>query len=238
MTKKTDVSNTIREHINNGFFAVNHPLPPEGTLAIQYCVSRHTVRAALESLKQEGLIHTRQGIGSFACPVFEPRYTQSFNSVDDLLQYSQDVEQEVLSQSEIVIDQTLGPKNDAWRPGERWLTVTLLFRSRADGLPVSLAQIYTRPFYFEELSKLIEGQRPLFRLIEKRIGGTSEIAQSIHARMASEEEIDHFGLGPNEPVMEIVRTYFDKEGQPYEISVTAHHCRHFRYTTTIRPSKP
>ena len=238
MTKKTDVSNTIRKHINNGFFAVNDPLPPESTLAIQYGVSRHTVRAALESLKQEGLIHTRQGVGSFACPVAEPRYTQSFTSVDDLLQYSQDVVQEVLGQSEIVIDQKRGQQNVGWRPGERWLTVTLLFRSRADGLPVSLAQIYTRPFYFEELAKLIDGQRPLFRLIEKRIGGTSEIVQSIHARMASQEEIDRFGLGPNEPVMEIVRTYFDREGQPYEISVTAHHCRNFRYTTTIRPSKP
>lgn len=238
MTKKVDVSNAIRQHIHSGVLSADLPLPPEDELAAQYGVSRHTVRAALEVLKQEGCIYTRRGVGSFASPVAEPKYTQSFSSVDDLLQYSQDVIQDVLSQSELLVDKRLSQLDYGWRVGERWLSATLLFRSRVDERPISLARLYTRPFYFEELAKLVNGQRPLFRLIERKIGGTSEIVQSIHARKANKEEMDWLKLGSKEPVIEIVRTYYDKEFQPYEISATAYHCRHFQYKTTIRPNKP
>lgn len=236
MTKKGAVTSALRRDLDNGVFTPDAPLPPEGELAAQYGVSRHTVRAALEWLKQEGRIYTRHGVGSFASPQGEPKYTQSFGSVDDLLQYSQDMTQEVLGQSEVRIDETQAQAGYGWREGERWLTVELLFRSRADGSPLSLARIYTRPFYFEEVAQLLAGQRPLFRLIERRLGSTSDITQWVSARNASPEEARCFGLEPHEPILEIVRIYRDREGQTYEVSVTAYNSRNFRYATTIRPT--
>jgi len=237
MTKKSAVTRAIRNDLDKGVFALDVPMPAEGVLAAQYGVSRHTVRAALELLKHEGRIYTRHGVGSFASPEGEPKYTQSFGSVDDLLQYSQDMTQEVLGQSEVLIDDILVQTGYGWRVGERWLSVQLLFRARSDGRPLSLARIYTRPFYFEEVAQLLAGQRPLFRLIERKLGGTSEIEQWVSARSASPEEARYFGLGPHEPMLEIVRLYRDREGQVYEVSVTAYNSHNFRYATTIRPTK-
>jgi len=236
MTKKSALVSALRNDLDRGLFAPDTPLPPEGVMAAQYGVSRHTVRAALEILKHEGRIITRHGVGSFASPETEPRYTQSFESVDDLLQYSQDMTQEVLGQGEVLIDSTLAQNNYGWREGERWLSVQLLFRARSDGRPLSLARIYTRPFYFEEVALLVAGQRPLFRLIERKVGATSAIEQLVRARNASADEARCFGLGPHEPMLEIVRLYRDRQGQVYEISVTAHHSHNFRYATTIRPT--
>lgn len=238
MTKKSELARAIRHDLDRGVFEQDQPLPPEGVLAAQYGVSRHTVRAALDTLKHEGRIVTRHGVGSFASPEVEPHYTQSFESVDDLLQYSQDMTQEVLSQSEVLVDSALAQNNYGWREGERWLSVQLLFRSRADGQPLSMARIYTRPFYFEEVAQLVAGQRPLFRLIERKVGGTAEIEQRVSARSASPEEAQCFGLGPHEPMLEIVRLYRDRQGELYEVSVTAYHSHNFRYVTTIRPTPP
>lgn len=237
MTKKSAVMRAIRNDLDQGTFPPDAPLPAEGVLAAQYGVSRHTVRAAMELLKQEGRIYTRHGVGSFASLVGEPKYTQSFGSVDDLLQYSQDMTQEVLDQTEVLVDETLAQTGYGWRQGERWLSLQLLFRSRADGNPLSLARIYTRPFYFEEVAQLLAGQRPLFRLIERKLGGTSEIEQWVSARSASADEAGLFGLQAHEPILEIVRLYRDREGQVYEVSVTVYNSRNFRYATTIRPAK-
>lgn len=238
MTKTRALTRALRNDLDQGLFAQEAPLPAEGMLAAQYGVSRHTVRAALASLKHEGRIYTRHGVGSFASPQGEPRYTQSFASVDDLLQYSQDMSQEVLGQGEVLVDDVLAQTPYGWRAGERWLSVQLLFRARSDGRPQSLARLYTRPFYFEEVAQLLAGQRPLFRLIERKLGGTSEIEQWVSARHASPEEALCLGLEPHEPVLEIVRLYRDREGQVYEVSATAYHSRNFRYATTIRPTPP
>lgn len=234
MTKKSALLSALRKDLER--FTPQTPLPAEGVLAAQYGVSRHTVRAALQTLQHEGRIITRHGVGSFASPKAQPQYTQSFGSVDDLLQYSQDMTQEVLAQTEVLVDEAMAQSGYGWRAGERWLSVDLRFRARTDGQPLSMARIYTRPFYFEEVAQLIDGQRPLFRLIERKVGGTSEIEQRVSARSASVQEAECLGLGAHEPLLEIVRLYRDRQGQVYEVSVTAYNSHNFRYITTILPS--
>lgn len=51
--------------ISNGDYSANQKLPPEKTLAEEFGVSRPILREALERLREQGLIHSRQGAGSF-----------------------------------------------------------------------------------------------------------------------------------------------------------------------------
>jgi GntR family transcriptional regulator len=53
------------EQIRNGAFAPEVPLPPENQLAINYKVSRATIRSAFDRLETMGLIVRRQGVGTF-----------------------------------------------------------------------------------------------------------------------------------------------------------------------------
>jgi GntR family transcriptional repressor for pyruvate dehydrogenase complex len=55
----------IYSRISNGDYPANQKLPPEKTLAEEFGVSRPVVRAALERLREQGLIHSRQGVGSY-----------------------------------------------------------------------------------------------------------------------------------------------------------------------------
>ena len=58
----------IREILNreiNVRYAIGDKLPTENDMAIQYSVSRETIRQALSQLQQEGLIERKRGKGTF-----------------------------------------------------------------------------------------------------------------------------------------------------------------------------
>jgi GntR family transcriptional regulator, transcriptional repressor for pyruvate dehydrogenase complex len=55
----------LYSRISNGDYEANQKLPPENTLAEQFGVSRPVVRDALERLREQGVIYSRQGAGSF-----------------------------------------------------------------------------------------------------------------------------------------------------------------------------
>ncbi|MDP4023522.1 FCD domain-containing protein [Methylobacterium sp. NEAU 140] len=58
----------ILSGIGDGTYAANARLPSENDLATRFGVSRPVVRAALDRLRQEGAIVSRQGAGSFVKP--------------------------------------------------------------------------------------------------------------------------------------------------------------------------
>ncbi|NNE33953.1 MAG: GntR family transcriptional regulator [Rhodothermales bacterium] len=59
------ISDWIRKKIVEGGYQVDEQLPSESQLGKQFSVSRITVRRALQTLQNEGLIYRRQGLGSF-----------------------------------------------------------------------------------------------------------------------------------------------------------------------------
>jgi len=55
----------LYSRISNGDYPANQKLPSEKTLADEFGVSRPVLRVALERLREQGLVHSRQGAGSF-----------------------------------------------------------------------------------------------------------------------------------------------------------------------------
>ena len=59
------VYHLLYSRISNGDYPANQKLPSEKSLADEFGVSRPILRAALERLRDQGLIHSRQGAGSY-----------------------------------------------------------------------------------------------------------------------------------------------------------------------------
>ncbi|MFV0383196.1 FadR/GntR family transcriptional regulator [Paracoccus sp. (in: a-proteobacteria)] len=55
----------LHSRIMRGDFGANEKLPPEKDLSVKFGVSRPVLRVALEQLREEGLIYSRQGAGNF-----------------------------------------------------------------------------------------------------------------------------------------------------------------------------
>ncbi|MEH3116696.1 MAG: FadR/GntR family transcriptional regulator [Methylorubrum populi] len=62
------VYHAILTGIANGTYAGNAKLPSENDLAVRFKVSRPVVRSALDRLRREGAVVSRQGAGSFVKP--------------------------------------------------------------------------------------------------------------------------------------------------------------------------
>jgi GntR family transcriptional regulator len=58
----------LRKQIESGRIAAGDPIPSEKTLVQDYGIARGTIRRAVEFLRDEGLVVTVQGRGTFVKP--------------------------------------------------------------------------------------------------------------------------------------------------------------------------
>lgn len=77
------VSSWIRDQIESGSLLENDKLPSENQLGQRFGVSRITIRRALQTLENEGLISRRQGLGSF---VADQRLHQGLDHLSDFVE--------------------------------------------------------------------------------------------------------------------------------------------------------
>src|SRR4051794_41902956 len=61
-----EIADALRVRLQGGDLAAGRLLPSEAELSVQFQASRVTVRRALEVLREERLIESRQGLGWFA----------------------------------------------------------------------------------------------------------------------------------------------------------------------------
>ena len=65
MSKYSEIANLIKEEIKNGVYAKGAKLPTEYELVERFNASRQTVRQAIASLKNEGIVYQVQGSGTY-----------------------------------------------------------------------------------------------------------------------------------------------------------------------------
>src|SRR5262249_45507845 len=72
------VENVIIDRISDGLLPAGIRRPSEDSLVQKYAVSRTTIRAAIQSLVQRGLVKIRRGKGTF---VTEPKISQELTEL-------------------------------------------------------------------------------------------------------------------------------------------------------------
>lgn len=80
------VAGRIREDITSGIYAIGDKLPTERDLSEKYGVSRPIVREAIGTLKRDGLVATRQGLGAFVIETKEIAFRLAGIDLTDALE--------------------------------------------------------------------------------------------------------------------------------------------------------
>ncbi len=89
----------LRQRIHNREFQVQ--IPPENVLTREFKVSHFTLRQALEVLKNEGLIHGKQGGGTLLTKANQSKYGLTAGALEDLVYYASESPVKIL-QEEII----------------------------------------------------------------------------------------------------------------------------------------
>lgn len=75
----------IRDAINRNVLAKDDAIPAERDLAVEYAVSRITVRKAIGGLVEEGLLTRRRGAGTFVATRVEKSFSKLSSFSEDML---------------------------------------------------------------------------------------------------------------------------------------------------------
>ena len=232
--KHAVIARTLTNEIAHGVFRVGEILPSEADLSTRFEVSRHTVRAALRTLQELGLISSQPGIGSVVrTSQVDAQYTQSFTSVEDLLQYTKTTRFEMLERAEVIADAGFSQRVGG-RAGDRWWHLVMLRTAMEHDLPVTLADVFVPYDIGLTLGDFPHHEMPIFTQIEKTGALIVEIKQEIAAAMPSEKEALILGMERDQPVLVITRRYYGKQMQLLEVTRTIHPATSFTYQMDVR----
>ncbi len=229
-THFAQIARHLADAIADDVYPVGSTLPTELELRDQFQTSRHTIRAALHELQQLGLVSRKKNAGTRVesrTPVggFRP----SLASVDDVVQFGAEHLRLVQSVEEVpAVGELAGLIGCP--DGARWLRISSL---RIDGDRASAPIGWTDVYINADYTDIAEAARKepdvlVSALIEKRYGTTiHEIQQNVHATLISDAMAARLRVQAGAAALEIVRRYFDADGEVFEVSVTVHPAERF-----------
>lgn len=233
--KHKKVAAMLLEGISSGQYKPGELLPSEPELCRHFCVSRHTVRTALRSLYEKGLILTRQGQGSVVqTSATHPSYTFTCDSMADLTQFATATSRRLIEINRIKTSATLAQ----WlgcEPGYFWWEICTCRQRGISGEIIAWTKIYVPDAFADSVADLETSELPVFRLMEIRYGHSiAKVRQNFSVILASDDEANGLGIELGTAVMCVERRFFDERGGLLEVSRTTHPPDAYNYEITVR----
>lgn len=196
-TRYAQIADELRARVESGQYGAGRLLPSEAELSTGFDASRVTVRRALEVLREEGLVDSRQGFGWFvaADPVRQ--------SLGRLGTIESQLAAEGVTSERRVLDFRFIKAPPRVR---QVLGVDTVLRVRrlnlADGQPFALVTVWCPEEYGAELSRSDVERSSFYELIGVAFGGA---VQTIGAAAASHAEAELLGVLEGSPVLRCER---------------------------------
>lgn len=218
------LADTLKDEIYSGQIQPGETIGSQRQLEERFNVSTVTVRRAIQLLKDEGLVITNHGKGTYVKPTNKLEqhlvHLQSFSEVLE--------EQGVHSQTHIIKAEML-PMEDLEEhdlpPDFGSVSFYIERLHLVDDQPVALALIYLPAFIGEQLTIEELKAHSVYELIEKKLGMTlGKAEQTIEACPAMDEVAALLQVKENTPLLRAERLSFSEDNIPVEkIEFYYHH---------------
>lgn len=228
------IKRVIKKRIYDGIYPVGAKIPSEHELSEEFDVNRLTVRHALIILAQEGYVERFRKRGTFVSKnVLEFEQLEFEGFFDDLFYHvgkfkTKKVEISNQKPSPAIADlYRLDPKRDKVRVIKR---VRFLGETPA---------AYTVNYLPLEIGKLILKQdlyeMPLLQIFKEKLHiPLGEAFQTIEASVAVNDIAKALKISPGAQLLLIQRTFFTKQGEPFDFVQTFYRGDKIRYYVRFR----
>lgn len=214
----TQISDAIRAGIADGVWAIGHRMPSEPELASELSVSRGTLRRALSTLIDEGLLTQTPGRGTFVASQPRPPTTEGElrGIAEDFALQGLRVATRVLH---IEIAVPPGPVGTALHVLADESVVCLRRVRSTDDTPIALMDNYVRADLAPGLESVDFENETLFEALEHRFDLSIAYARRrFAARAATADVAAHLHLDDGTPVLHLEQTTHLADGRPIEFS--------------------
>ena len=199
------IAEDLRTRLDADEFGPGGLLPSESSLCTSYEASRVTIRRALETLRDQGLVESRQGFGWVVSSDPVRQGLASLGTIE-----SQLVESGRSSERDVVGFQFVdAPPAVAARLGPRVLEVRR--RNLADGQPFARVTVWCREDLGAELSKADVTRHSFYELLRVPLGGAT---QTIGAGLMSAADAELLDVPVGSAALVAQRVTTDASGEP------------------------
>jgi GntR family transcriptional regulator len=234
-TKRRQLAETLEREIAAGRWPVQTALPSENQLVAHFGVSRQTVRSAISTLQQKGLVATRQGLGTVVLRKLpSPEYSQSLESIPALAYYARNTTVQVVSAEDVEITPELAATVGA-REGSLWTHAVTLRSAAGQKLPMGLSSVWVPAVHRQVIQQLGKSGTPVFLGMQKAAKQmVTEVKQVIGATVATRAQARLLQCEAREAMLHIQRWYYTADGTLLTMTDTLHPPSRFQYVMTLR----
>lgn len=205
-----EIAATVRARIEDGTFGAGQVLPSEASLSREFDTSRVTIRKALELLRDDGLISSRQGSGWFVA--VDP-LRQSLGRLGTI--------EAQLGASKRSSERRIYGFGFADAPG--WVAQILGGSSvlqvdrlnLADGQPFARVTVWVPHDVGQHLSRAQVEASPFYEVLDVELGGAT---QTIGAAIVGEDDAARLDIPIGSPVLVCTRVTNDVDATPVLVS--------------------
>jgi GntR family transcriptional regulator len=204
------IADELRRRVVDGDYVAGRLLPSEADLGAEFDVSRVTVRRALETLRDEGLVDARQGFGWFvaSAPLRQSLgrlATIESQLIDGGIHPERRILEFAFERATRAVKGTLG--------ADQVLRVKRL--NLADGEPFAVVTVWCRADLGQNLSRSDVERSPFYELLDIPLKGAT---QTIGADAAGAVDAELLGIPVGSPVLRCTRITTDLAGSPVLLS--------------------
>lgn len=213
------IADRIRQAISLGEFGDTGMMPPEMALAAQFSVNRHTVRAALKVLAQEGVVQSMQGKGTVILRRDRLTYPigRRTRFSDGLAGQAERLEFRLLASRTAAVGRDIAEALGLAAGSECHVLETL---GLADGVPLSRATHVFAPGLSDMAEKFARTGSITKALQQSGIPDYVRLSTDIMARHALADETAELALSPGSILLETVAVNGLADRTPFQYSLT------------------
>ena len=201
-----EIADNLRDRIAGGELSGGRLLPSEAELAGAYAASRVTIRRALDVLREEGLVGSRQGYGWFVAADPLRQSLGRLGTIEAQLADSGRVSERRVLEFGFVTAPAAARRELAAR---RVLEVRRL--NLADGHPFAVVTVWCPERLAKGISLADAERAPFYELLGIELGGAT---QTIAADAADKGDAELLEIPVGSPVLVCRRTTRDGDGEP------------------------
>jgi len=201
-----EIASAVRDRVQEGHYAPGRLLPSEAELSAEFEASRVTIRRALETLRDDGLIAARQGFGWFVASEPLRQTLGQLHTIEGQLADSGIVTERRIIDFAFV--RATAPVREALA-AEQVLRVKRV--NMADGEPFAVVTVWCPAELAQSLSRRDVERSPFYELLGVPLRGAT---QTIGADLVTADDAALLGVPGGSPVLVCERLTTDTDGRP------------------------
>jgi GntR family transcriptional regulator len=230
--KYAQIADIFRQRIARGLWGKGFRLPANEVLALEFGVSRVTIRQAVDLLSRDGVIEAQQGRGTFVTGTLkQDRWLRVETTLSDLVDVYRDTSPEIINISEGRTDAPLLPTDG--RPAEKYVFMRRVHSRKKQ--PYCVISIYLDERIFRRFPRRFRNHTVIPILNDLKDPAIEQARQTLTIGTADLEVAKFLKIPLNSPVAEVRRVFTIADGTVIYLGEVTYRGDFVRIDMDLRP---